>query len=177
ESAESHATTVRSALDAAEDLTWRVKKQAEDLGKKRGRSDRLKTEHEHGYHTRLKLSRLTLLTPDQLRSAGHPKKKKGQQKWKKTSLTRRKGQRRASAAETQLTETRIEAQKERAKLLERDNPLDEMSWDLKKRIAVCLVLRNCYVLEPGCSKIQAEAVVSRLLGVSSKSSCCVDQRL
>ncbi|KAF4685094.1 hypothetical protein FOZ60_006864 [Perkinsus olseni] len=179
ESAESHATTVRSASDAAEDLTWRAKKQVEDLGKKRRRSDRLKvkedkggaqteSEHEHGYHTRL-----NPLTPGRLRSAGHPKKKKGQQKRKKTSLTRRKGQRRASAAETQLTETRIEAQKERAKLiedqLERDNPLDEMSWDLKKRIAVYLVLRNCYVLEPGCSKVQAEAVVSRLLGVSSKS--------
>ncbi|KAF4663879.1 hypothetical protein FOL47_005516, partial [Perkinsus chesapeaki] len=178
ESTESRATTGHSASDAAEDLHWRAKKLADPSSTKRRRSERLKSakeavapkdtdsEHEHGYHTRL-----NPLTPSQLRSAGVSKKKRTRSKTKKSSLTRTKGSRRASATEKLRSETRKKAQEEKVESvrqqLEQDNPLDDISWDLKKRLSVYFALRLCYVIEPWRPKHQVEAQVAELIGVTS----------
>ncbi|KAF4647274.1 hypothetical protein FOL47_004825, partial [Perkinsus chesapeaki] len=90
---------------------------------------------------------------------------------KKSSLTRTKGSRRASATEKLRSETRKKAQEEKVESvrqqLEQDNPLDDISWDLKKRLSVYFALRLCYVIEPWRPKYQVEAQVAELVGVTS----------
>ncbi|EEQ99708.1 hypothetical protein Pmar_PMAR010971 [Perkinsus marinus ATCC 50983] len=123
----------------------------------------------HGYHTRL-----NPLSGSQLRNVGHVGKRSGPVKKRVSKLVQRKGARRPSKRELEIREARNAAWREKtARMKEQllvDNPLDDISWDMKERLAVYFVLKQAYVTQPGSiAKYLAGSEVAALMGLSPGS--------
>ncbi|KAF4659701.1 hypothetical protein FOL47_007477 [Perkinsus chesapeaki] len=182
-STQESAATNQTTSSAGQDLSRRQREAAGTIARssrKPRRSGRLQIPassgvadppHTHGYHTRSQP-----LSERQLRKAhGNPiPLPKSELSSPSVPIGRKqKGYSRLSAKQKakkqEAEETRQDRSDRMVRRLEDDNPLDELSMDMKKRLASYLVLKDVFGAQSNGERADIEARVADMLGFSART--------